>query len=380
MARGSASLAHSLKMTAGFVGDPASPEAAANTCEQGYRHDHVGLERTGQGTRGNPAPHNSGGRHHFSERRPDGIAAFDEPMPPPTPDGRTGRVPAGCVFWVKAAERTFSTVPEDHGNCSVGRLTHGMATLDDVSGNSDVGKLLDRHRTSDKSRPGPAHPNLQPRPRHREAPVKMPAAAKAEQTLSAAGLQFIAGFEGFSPRLYNDPGGHCTIGYGHLVHRGRCNGNEPEDFKREITREQGLDLLRRDTKVSERAVNQQVQVVLTQYQFDALVSFVFNVGAGAFGGSTLLRRLNQGEYKAVPAELMRWVNSGGRPLPGLVRRRQAEGVLFSRGAYGVVDAPTDADISESAYAIVDAPADSDMSEVERNDERANAVEKPTADH
>ena len=99
-------------------------------------------------------------------------------------------------------------------------------------------------------------------------------------------------------------------------------------------------------------------------QFDALVSFVFNVGAGAFGGSTLLRRLNQGEYKAVPAELMRWVNSGGRPLPGLVRRRQAEGVLFSRGAYGVVDAP----------------ADSDMSEVERNDERANAVEKPTADH
>jgi lysozyme len=158
----------------------------------------------------------------------------------------------------------------------------------------------------------------------------MPAAAKAEQTLSAAGLRFIAGFEGFSPRLYNDPGGHCTIGYGHLVHRGRCNGNEPEDFKREITREQGLDLLRRDTKVAERAVNQQVQVVLTQYQFDALVSFVFNVGAGAFGGSTLLLRLNQGEYKAVPAELMRWVNSGGRPLPGLVRRRRAEGVLFSK--------------------------------------------------
>ena len=83
-------------------------------------------------------------------------------MPPPTPDGRTGRVPAGCVFWVKAAERTFSTVPEDHGNCSVGRLTHGMATLDDVSGNSDVGKLLDRHRTSDKSLPGPAHPTYNP--------------------------------------------------------------------------------------------------------------------------------------------------------------------------------------------------------------------------
>ncbi len=78
----------------------------------------------------------------FSEKRPDGVAAFDDPMPPPMPDGRTGRVPAGCVFWVKAAERTFSTVPEDHGNCSVGRLTHGMATLDDVSHNTDVGELL----------------------------------------------------------------------------------------------------------------------------------------------------------------------------------------------------------------------------------------------
>jgi len=78
----------------------------------------------------------------FSEQRPDGVAAFDDPMPPPTPDGRTGRVPAGCVFWVRATERTFSTVPEDHGNCSVGRLTHGMVTLEDIADNSDVGALL----------------------------------------------------------------------------------------------------------------------------------------------------------------------------------------------------------------------------------------------
>jgi uncharacterized protein (DUF169 family) len=78
----------------------------------------------------------------FSEQRPEGIAAFDDPVPAATPDGRTGRVPAGCVFWVKATTRTFSTVPEDHGNCSVGRLTHGMATLDDVSGNGDVTELL----------------------------------------------------------------------------------------------------------------------------------------------------------------------------------------------------------------------------------------------
>lgn len=78
----------------------------------------------------------------FSERPPDEVAAFADPEPAATPDGRTGRVPAGCVFWVKATKRTFSTVPGDHGNCSVGQLTHGMATLDDVSGNSDFVELL----------------------------------------------------------------------------------------------------------------------------------------------------------------------------------------------------------------------------------------------
>jgi uncharacterized protein (DUF169 family) len=78
----------------------------------------------------------------FSDQRPDGVDAFDDPMAPPTPDGRSGRAPAGCVFWSKATDRTFSTVPEDHGNCSVGRLTHGMATLGDIGGNSDVAALL----------------------------------------------------------------------------------------------------------------------------------------------------------------------------------------------------------------------------------------------
>lgn len=68
---------------------------------------------------------------------------FDAPMPPPTPDGRTGRVSAGCVFWMHATERTFTTLPEDHGNCSVGSLTHGMKTLAEVADNSDVGALLE---------------------------------------------------------------------------------------------------------------------------------------------------------------------------------------------------------------------------------------------
>ena len=79
----------------------------------------------------------------FAAAAPADVPAFDEPMAPPTDDGRTGRVPAGCVFWMRGAERTFSTVAEDHGNCSVGSVTHGFKTLADVAGNSDVAALLD---------------------------------------------------------------------------------------------------------------------------------------------------------------------------------------------------------------------------------------------
>ena len=79
----------------------------------------------------------------FSAAPPDGVAPFDQPMAPPAPDGRTGRVPAGCVFWMHAVEASFSTVAADHGNCSVGSMTHGFATLDEVAGHSDVATLLE---------------------------------------------------------------------------------------------------------------------------------------------------------------------------------------------------------------------------------------------
>lgn len=78
----------------------------------------------------------------FSDADP-GVERFDDPMPEPTPDGRTGRVPAGCVFWMKGAERTFSTVPEDHGNCSVGSLTHGLIDLETAATRADVGALVE---------------------------------------------------------------------------------------------------------------------------------------------------------------------------------------------------------------------------------------------
>jgi uncharacterized protein (DUF169 family) len=79
----------------------------------------------------------------FSDAPPSGVDPYEAPMPEPTPDGRTGRVPAGCVFWTKAVDRTFTTVAADHGNCSVGSLTHGFATLEEVAGRTDVATLLE---------------------------------------------------------------------------------------------------------------------------------------------------------------------------------------------------------------------------------------------
>ena len=79
----------------------------------------------------------------FSERAPEGVARFESHVPEPLSDGRTGKVPAGCVFWMEAASKTFTTAPEDHGNCSVGSLTHGLKSIAEVAGNSDVAAILE---------------------------------------------------------------------------------------------------------------------------------------------------------------------------------------------------------------------------------------------
>ena len=79
----------------------------------------------------------------FSSEAPDGVERFDAAMPEPTPDGRTGRVAAGCVFWVEARSGTFTTVAEDHGNCSVGSLTHGFKTLEEAATGADVAALIE---------------------------------------------------------------------------------------------------------------------------------------------------------------------------------------------------------------------------------------------
>jgi len=79
----------------------------------------------------------------FSHEAPQGVAAFDEPFAEPSGDGRTGRVPAGCVFWMRAIDRTFTTVSADHGNCSVGQFTHGMIDHAEIVRRGDVATLLE---------------------------------------------------------------------------------------------------------------------------------------------------------------------------------------------------------------------------------------------
>jgi uncharacterized protein (DUF169 family) len=74
---------------------------------------------------------------------PEGVERFDAPKPEPTPGGRTGAVPASCVFWMHGTDRTFATVEDDHTNCSVGLMTHGWRTMEEVAGNEDVAALLD---------------------------------------------------------------------------------------------------------------------------------------------------------------------------------------------------------------------------------------------
>ena len=168
----------------------------------------------------------------------------------------------------------------------------------------------------------------------RPSPERTPQGRSASRgTLSQAGVQFIARFEGFRGALYDDAAGHCTIGFGHLVHHGPSNGTESAEFRKGISRERALELLADDAAKAAAAVVERVKVPLAQHQFDALVSFVFNLGAGAFAESTLLRELNAGRYDAVPPQLDRWVKAGGKTLEGLVRRRKAEGVLFRQGRY-----------------------------------------------
>lgn len=139
---------------------------------------------------------------------------------------------------------------------------------------------------------------------------------------SQAGIDLIKQFEGLELTAYPDPGTGgepWTIGYGHT------GGVKPGDT---VTEAEAEELLRQDLEKFEDCVNAYVSVPITQSQFDALVSFAFNVGCGALKSSTLLRLLNNGDTEAAAAQFGRWNKAAGRVLAGLTRRRGAERDLF----------------------------------------------------
>lgn len=140
--------------------------------------------------------------------------------------------------------------------------------------------------------------------------------------LSAGGLNLIKQFEGYSPYPYKDTAGLWTIGFGHLMREG-------EDIPVPLLGKAAEDLLRKDAGFAIKGVNRLTAVPLTSNQFSALVSFTFNLGEGSYRSSTLRKRVNAERHYDVPAQLMRWVYSGGRVTPGLERRRKIEGEVYA---------------------------------------------------
>jgi lysozyme len=138
--------------------------------------------------------------------------------------------------------------------------------------------------------------------------------------INMQGLELVKAFEEFSPVPYADVAGHLTIGYGHLIKEG--------EKWQHIDELQAEKLLRHDLRVAEYAVQRFIHVVLTDNQFSALVSFTFNLGAGALQRSTLRQKINRNEHQDVPNEMLKWVFSGGKRWHGLWRRRKAESVLY----------------------------------------------------
>lgn len=155
--------------------------------------------------------------------------------------------------------------------------------------------------------------------------------------INQGSLDKLKKWEGLKLKAYRDVAGVLTIGYGSTgmhVKSGMV-----------ISEKQAETLLKKDLDRFEKAVDESVNVPLTDNQFGALVSFSFNVGVTAFKGSTLLKKLNAGDYDSVPVQLSRWNKAGGAVVQGLVNRRAAEAGLWAAGSF-VSSAPVQAVVSK----------------------------------
>ena len=138
-------------------------------------------------------------------------------------------------------------------------------------------------------------------------------------------INMIKHHEGFVRKPYQDPIGLWTVGVGHLIGDGK---KLPKEWNKEFTDEEVDNILCEDLERFEIGIQRLTKVPLTQSQFDALVSFSFNVGLGNFQSSTLRSKLNRGDYEGASNEFPKWRKAGGKILKGLVRRRADERNLF----------------------------------------------------
>jgi lysozyme len=140
---------------------------------------------------------------------------------------------------------------------------------------------------------------------------------------SQPGVELVKSFEGLHLQAYQDPVGIPTIGYGTTIIDG-----DAVQMGATISEDEANDYLIADLEASENFVNKLVTQPLTQPQFDACVSFVYNLGPGNFRKSTLLRMINNGDIESAQPQFLRWNRAGGNVLRGLTRRRLAEATLF----------------------------------------------------
>lgn len=152
------------------------------------------------------------------------------------------------------------------------------------------------------------------------------------RTVNRETIEHVKRWEGLKLTAYPDPGSRdgnpMTIGYGHV-----SDGFMKVTRGLTISPKQAEDALEYDLNETAAKVDELVKVELSDNQFGALVSFAFNVGTGAFAKSTLLKKLNKGDYASVPAELARWTKNDGKVMKGLVNRRAAEAGLWAKGEY-----------------------------------------------
>lgn len=144
--------------------------------------------------------------------------------------------------------------------------------------------------------------------------------------ISQRGIDALKEHEGLRTRAYRDVAGVWTIGYGTIKIKGK-----PVEAGMTCTLQEAEEWLRDDLAWAQTAVNRLVKVGLTQSMYDALVSFVYNVGESAFARSTMLRKLNTGDYAGAAEQFDRWIFAGGKPVRGLVNRRRVERSMFEEG-------------------------------------------------